>query len=421
MACRHALAQLLRPAHWHSPARAICPSAAAVVPSPVPLSPGPRFYGAPARRRPTTSDSERPQASWEDFFDPPAQVDPIEAAAEEGVALARTSPISSAPYPGAPVPTAPRPARLTRQQKLEQRRLQKQNAPPPLPPVDPLPSVEDLHPAHFSDLRLYTLRRTGLTPDADALAKHLQLWLTSTHRRLAREQAEEARRQETSRAKREALDLSWEWDRQVAIKSGVERTERELRKDAQVLRRLERRRLEKLEAAKADEIRRRENLDALIRQREEEKRIKEEQQKREVEAAEAERLKNAPAWKKHRVALRQQFPEGWAPPKRISREAMDLIRTMHVTNPDQYSTGALAQHFKVSPEAVRRILKSRFQLPKAEADRREARRREARKQEMAEGSSVWGGNIAAETREMESIRSGSGDRGRSDVEAGKPQ
>ncbi|MDF7985144.1 hypothetical protein P4808_15175, partial [Listeria monocytogenes] len=36
-----------------------------------------------------------------------------------------------------------------------------------------------------------------------------------------------------------------------------------------------------------------------------------------------------PDWRKHRNTLKERFPQGWAPPKRISREAMDLLRTLH--------------------------------------------------------------------------------------------
>lgn len=298
------------------------------------------------------------------------------------------------------------------------RRRNKAPPPPPLPAVEPLPNVADLDPVHLSELRLWTLRRSGITPTDKDLQRNLSAWLIGAHKAKARAEHEEKRSRELQATKRDALDLSWEWDRQVAVKSGVERTDREKRRDGIVLRRLERRRLEKLQAAQDREQEKRAELDELIRRREDEARAKvdaaerEAEQKRQADEDEAkERLRNAPDWKKHQVALREQFPDGWAPPKRLSREAMDLIRTMHAANPTQYSTAALADQFKVSPEAVRRILKSRFQLSKAEADRREAKRKEARKLEVAQGSSVWGGNVAAEAREMDSIRSGCGPEG----------
>ena len=288
--------------------------------------------------------------------------------------------------------------------KQEKKKKQKAEPAPELPPLEPLPTVDELHPYHYNELRLWLLQRTGRTPTTSGLESNLATWLRGAHRAQTRQREIERRQLELRAAKREALDLAWEWDRQVAVKSGIERTERELRKDAIVLRRLERRRIEKLEQAQRDaedkERKEREELDALIRAREAQK------------AAEAEeaaaRLKRAPEWKKHQVALREQFPSGWAPPKRLSREAMDLVRTMHAANPSLYSTAALAAQFKVSPEAIRRILKSRFEMSKHEADRREARRKEARKAEAVGGqhgsSSVWGGNVAAEAREMETIR-----------------
>lgn len=293
--------------------------------------------------------------------------------------------------------------------KQKKKKKQKAEPAPELPPLEPLPSLDDLHPLHYNDLRLWVLRRTGHAPTTSALESNLATWLRGAHRAQTRQREIERRQLELRAAKREALDLAWEWDRQVAVKSGIERTERELRKDAIVLRRLERRRIEKLEQAQRDaedkERKEREELDALIRAREAQK------------AAEAEeaaaRLKRAPEWKKHQVALREQFPSGWAPPKRLSREAMDLVRTMHAANPSLYSTAALAAQFKVSPEAIRRILKSRFEISKHEADRREAKRKEARKAEAIGGqhgsSSVWGGNVAAEAREMETIRQTGGD------------
>jgi hypothetical protein len=63
---------------------------------------------------------------------------------------------------------------------------------------------------------------------------------------------------------------------------------------------------------------------------------------------------------KHRAAMKEAFPDGWNPPRKISREAMDGLRALHAHNPEQFSTPVLANKFKISPEAVRRILKSRW-------------------------------------------------------------
>jgi hypothetical protein len=39
---------------------------------------------------------------------------------------------------------------------------------------------------------------------------------------------------------------------------------------------------------------------------------------------------------------------------------MEGIRHLHSTQPDKFTTPVLAEHFKVSPEAIRRILKSKW-------------------------------------------------------------
>jgi hypothetical protein len=84
-----------------------------------------------------------------------------------------------------------------------------------------------------------------------------------------------------------------------------------------------------------------------------------------------------PLYISHRLAMRRAFPAGWSPPKKLSREAMDGLRTLHAHDPVQFSTPALAERFKISPEAVRRILKSRW-TPSRE---REAELREREKTE----------------------------------------
>jgi hypothetical protein len=62
----------------------------------------------------------------------------------------------------------------------------------------------------------------------------------------------------------------------------------------------------------------------------------------------------------HKSAMKRLFPLGWAPPKKLSREAMDGLRSLHEHDPDAFTTPELAKRFKISPEAVRRILKSKW-------------------------------------------------------------
>ncbi|KZS96339.1 hypothetical protein SISNIDRAFT_400471, partial [Sistotremastrum niveocremeum HHB9708] len=64
---------------------------------------------------------------------------------------------------------------------------------------------------------------------------------------------------------------------------------------------------------------------------------------------------------KHREAMKKRFPDGWNPPKKLSREAMEGLRVLHQHDPTQFSTAVLAAKFAISPEAVTRILKSKWQ------------------------------------------------------------
>jgi hypothetical protein len=58
--------------------------------------------------------------------------------------------------------------------------------------------------------------------------------------------------------------------------------------------------------------------------------------------------------------MRKNFPEGWKPPHKISREAMQGLRALHAHDPETFTTPILADKFKISPEAVRRILRSKW-------------------------------------------------------------
>ncbi|KAG8978317.1 Required for respiratory growth protein 9 mitochondrial, partial [Tulasnella sp. 427] len=62
----------------------------------------------------------------------------------------------------------------------------------------------------------------------------------------------------------------------------------------------------------------------------------------------------------HRATMKRKFPDGWNPPKKLSRQLMDDMRSMKSVNPEKFTTDVLAAHFRVSPEAVRRILKSKW-------------------------------------------------------------
>lgn len=66
-------------------------------------------------------------------------------------------------------------------------------------------------------------------------------------------------------------------------------------------------------------------------------------------------------WRRHRLAMKDAHPDGWSPPKKLSREAMDGMRFLHSQNPEIFTTPILADKFRISPEAVRRILKSKWE------------------------------------------------------------
>lgn len=65
-------------------------------------------------------------------------------------------------------------------------------------------------------------------------------------------------------------------------------------------------------------------------------------------------------WMAQKNALKQKFPEGWNPRKKLSPDALVGIRMLHQQFPEEYTTEVLAQKFEVSAEAIRRILKSKW-------------------------------------------------------------
>jgi len=77
----------------------------------------------------------------------------------------------------------------------------------------------------------------------------------------------------------------------------------------------------------------------------------------------------------------------WQPRKRLSPDTLEGIRALHASDPAIYSTETLSSQFAVSPENIRRILKSKWRPNNEEREEREKRweRRGVRKwTEMAE-------------------------------------
>jgi hypothetical protein len=93
--------------------------------------------------------------------------------------------------------------------------------------------------------------------------------------------------------------------------------------------------------------------------------------------------KERPAWQKHKERIKEKIGgAAWNPRKRLSPDTLEGIRHLHQTQPGKFTTPLLAQHFKVSPEAIRRILKSNWKPSDAGADER-LRRWEKR------GETIW--------------------------------
>ena len=89
-------------------------------------------------------------------------------------------------------------------------------------------------------------------------------------------------------------------------------------------------------------------------------------------------------WQIQKSALSRKFgPSGWSPRKRLSPDSLDGIRSLHAQNPERHSTPALAEYFKVSPEAIRRILKSKWTPNDEEEDQRRGRW-------IRRGINIWG-------------------------------
>jgi hypothetical protein len=78
-------------------------------------------------------------------------------------------------------------------------------------------------------------------------------------------------------------------------------------------------------------------------------------------------------WQSQKAALKEKFQEGWAPRKRLSPDALAGIRAINAQFPEQYTVPVLADKFEVSPEAIRRILKSNWRPDEEEEEDRKRR------------------------------------------------
>ena len=106
-------------------------------------------------------------------------------------------------------------------------------------------------------------------------------------------------------------------------------------------------------------------------------------------------------WAKHRASMKAKFPDGWAPPHKLSRAAMDGLRALHAHDPDTFPTPVLAEKFRISPEAVRRILRSKWEPSKEQRDRLLERERRFRQNRARPKSSAAEHGVGPEESKWE--------------------
>jgi hypothetical protein len=78
-------------------------------------------------------------------------------------------------------------------------------------------------------------------------------------------------------------------------------------------------------------------------------------------------------WSLQKEALAAKYPT-WKPLKILSRETQSGLRILHSSDPQKWTASVLSSHFKVSVEAVRRILKARPERWGGDADEKGLRR-----------------------------------------------
>lgn len=77
-------------------------------------------------------------------------------------------------------------------------------------------------------------------------------------------------------------------------------------------------------------------------------------------------------WKRQMFALKERFPQGWDPKRRLSRDEMEDLRQRKRAHPE-LNNSQLGDMYRVSPEAVRRVLRSTW-APKGDAAQRVQKR-----------------------------------------------
>ena len=84
--------------------------------------------------------------------------------------------------------------------------------------------------------------------------------------------------------------------------------------------------------------------------------------------------KDREVWQTQKASLERKFgKQGWQPRKRLSPDTLEGIRALHNSDTGAYNTETLAKHFQITPEAIRRILKSKWRPNEDEAEDRRQR------------------------------------------------
>ncbi|EKD12800.1 uncharacterized protein L3040_006954 [Drepanopeziza brunnea f. sp. 'multigermtubi'] len=75
-------------------------------------------------------------------------------------------------------------------------------------------------------------------------------------------------------------------------------------------------------------------------------------------------------WMIEKQAIKEKYPEGYMPMKRLSPDAIAGIRALNAQQPDYYTVQMLSKEFEVTPEAIIRILRTKWRPnPDEETDR----------------------------------------------------
>ncbi|KAI8383626.1 Required for respiratory growth protein 9, mitochondrial [Nakaseomyces glabratus] len=112
-----------------------------------------------------------------------------------------------------------------------------------------------------------------------------------------------------------------------------------------------------------------------------------------TELSEKSKKNNIPEWKKQIISVKKKIGnERWSPSKRLSREEIESVRLLkrsfaNITNTE------LSERFKVSPEAIRRILKSNWEPNDEEWEK--VQKRWQRRGERIKELYANGGNISS--------------------------